>query len=81
MRRYADTERGEQYATVLGRLGEGDTAPPGLAGRTLGDYLHPFRPASPTTIVNTVSQSIGGDAAGWRFERSLAFVDGLERRE
>lgn len=81
MRRYAGTDRGEEYSVILGRLGEGDTSPPGVAGRTLGDYLHPHRAASPTTIVNTVSQAIGGDAAPWRFERSIRFVAGLEGRE
>lgn len=78
IRRYGETELGDEYGRWVAHYGEGDAAPPATVERTLGDLLHPGRPGRTTHVVNAVSRSVSADVAPWRYERILSFYAGLE---
>jgi len=78
-RRYADTQRGENYQRVLAHLGEGTHETPGAYERTLGDYLTPTRPGRMMDVVNTVTRDAGFDTAEWGVSRLLSMVVNIER--
>lgn len=80
MRRYPNTEPGENFGRVLAHIGDGDDyADPTVMERTLGDYLDPTRTGCLTDIVNRVSQVVGADVQEWRVDRLLRMVAGVEQ--
>jgi len=79
-RRWAGTQTGENYQTVLALFGEGDYSTPRIYERTMGDLIDPTRPHTTTNVVNIVSSEISGDAASWRFDRLLDMVATVDKR-
>lgn len=79
IRRWPETDIGEQYSRVVAHVGEGVYEPPGVAGRTLGDMVDPTRPGRVTDLVNAVSRELGSDAKGWRYDRLVSMGAQLER--
>jgi len=74
LRRYAETDRGDRYQTVLAWDGEGDAAPPKPHERLYGDYIDPTRPGRMMDVVNHTSQLLGRDTAAWSVERHLRML-------
>lgn len=56
-----------------------DVGQVGVWERGVGSLLDPTRPGSVMEVVNAVSREVGGDAGGWRVDRLLSMVAGLER--
>jgi len=79
-RRYAGTDRGDNYQRVLAHYGEGEYADPEPYERTLGDYVLPFRPVSVTTMCNVVTLESDANAEAWRLPRILSMVRTINQR-
>lgn len=79
MRRYAGSELGDEYQTVLAWGGEGDHSMPGMAARTLGDVVDPGRPGSVQAVVNATTRQVGVDTAAWPWGRLVGMYGMLER--
>lgn len=77
--RWATGHRQEQYQRIIAFDGEGDADPPEPHARPLGDYLHPYRPGRPTTVLNAVSRAVSDDCAGWAWERLVTMAGQLKR--
>ena len=52
---------------------------PGVAERTVGDLVDPYRPGSALEVVNVVSRVLGMDAAAWSWDRLVHLAAGVER--
>lgn len=78
LRRYSGTELGDQYRRVLAFGADENPGDPRTYERTLGDLLDPLRPGRVVDIVNAVTRETGVDAEGWRIDRLLSMVAGLE---
>lgn len=78
IRWYAGTDLGERYSRVIATYGEGDYSEPATAERTLSDLVSPLRSGRVMDVVNQVSREVGGDVAGWSFDRILSLYGGLE---
>lgn len=81
LRWYAGTERGENYQQALAHGGEGTFRDPSVYDRTLGDLVSPARSGSVTDVVNTVTRTVGLDAAEWPLSRLVSMVAGMEQEQ
>lgn len=78
VRWYAGTELAGRYSRVIANYGEGDYSEPPTAERSVSDLVSPLRSGRAVDVVNQVSREVGGDVAGWSFDRILSLYGGLE---
>ena len=78
LRRYPGTTAGDNYQAAIAHGGEGDFREPSVAERTIGDLLDPRRPGRVVDLVNAAARETGLRVEGWRVDRLLSMVSGLE---
>ena len=78
-RRYAGTDVGDRYGTVLNWGTDRQRGEVSLRERTVGDLVDPYRPGSALEVVNLVTRRVGLDAAGWNVDRLVSMADGVMR--
>ena len=78
-RRYAGTDVGDRYGTVLNWGTDRQRGEVSLRERTVGDLVDPYRPGSALEVVNLVTRRVGLDAAEWSADRLLSMADGVMR--
>jgi hypothetical protein len=80
-RRYAGTDPGSAYGAILAYGTEQASDPPAPHERAITDLIAPERPGSAIDMVNAVTRETGQDAMGWRVDRLLRMLGGLQQEQ